>query len=229
IWGNFNIFLDFKGDLGSYHWISALAHMTKFPHYNTTGIQTIDVLEKIPTTIPIIILHSKRDHVVSCDDGYAIYQKFQMMQHKELYFFPSERYIHIDMVRNRLQKRESKKGFGYKHIYEEVKNISLGINQIYARNLLPFKRVSMQSSPGDNTQNTFDFKRVQPEFEINYYEPLLERENSLRLSHSYLPQLPTIISIQDYLPLLSTLHSVYLKAIPVTMFLVAKYLASNKS
>jgi hypothetical protein len=84
----------------SYYWAPYCAKCL-FPWYWPFGKQPIKVLDKIPTTLPIIIIHSKDDMQLSYDDACALYYGLRSRGNDNVYLISKDGSRHIHLIDER--------------------------------------------------------------------------------------------------------------------------------
>jgi len=78
----------------SYYWAPYIAKVL-MPYYWPSGSQPIKSIEHIPTNIPIIIIHSKRDMQLSYNDACALYYGLRMRGNDNVYLISKEGGDHL--------------------------------------------------------------------------------------------------------------------------------------
>lgn len=81
----------------SYYWLPYLAK-GMFPFYWPAGKQAINGIDKIPTTMPVIIAHSKHDPQLAYNDACALYYGLREHGNNNTYFFQQEGFRHIQIL-----------------------------------------------------------------------------------------------------------------------------------
>ncbi len=68
----------------AYYWLPYCAKIV-FPWYSPGGIQPIFSIDSIPTTVPVIIIHSKQDYQLSYNDACALYYRLRACGNDNVY------------------------------------------------------------------------------------------------------------------------------------------------
>lgn len=137
------------------------AYLTKirFPFHSPAGQQAIFSIKKIPTNIPIVILHNKEDQCLSYFDALALYEGLVMTRTREtnIYLIPigdNQGQNHVNLLNNKQHKEkiEALKAILRKH--ELPTNLDISIDP--------------------------DLNPYQPEVTTpDYYDDLIHKENAI--------------------------------------------------
>lgn len=88
----------------AYYWLPYMAK-TQFPCYWPGGKQVIKSLSAIPTDIPIIIIHSKKDRQLSYGGACALYYGLRDYGNNNVYFISKEGSDHIRIIKDEKDKQ----------------------------------------------------------------------------------------------------------------------------
>lgn len=81
----------------SYYWMPYISKAL-FPFYWPGGKQPIKSIEKLPTTLPIIIAHSENDPQLSFNDACALYYRLRTTGNDNVYLIPFKGARHIQVM-----------------------------------------------------------------------------------------------------------------------------------
>lgn len=104
--GNSAIIHTLAGPLGAeiitnlplaYYWLPYIAKI-KFPFYQPGGKQAIKSIKNLPTNIPIIIIHSKKDPQVSYNGACALYYALRAQGNNSVYLITKEGSRHMNLI-----------------------------------------------------------------------------------------------------------------------------------
>lgn len=144
---------------GSYHWMPYAAKV-QYPNYSPAGEQPICNVDKLPDTLPIIIIHHDKDPQLSHKDAQALYAHLKQ-KNNTVYFISttSEWFGHVNLLDTKKHKSE----------IETINNI------LKQNNLLP-------SNPNEQLSVNSDTYQPEPQQEwINHFNDLLHKENKFKI------------------------------------------------
>ncbi|HEX2978160.1 MAG TPA: hypothetical protein VHO47_03515 [Candidatus Babeliales bacterium] len=93
----------------SYYWMPYFAK-AMFPFYSPGGKQPILNADKIPTDIPVVIIHNKNDPQLAYSDAQALYAKLVLNGNKNVYLMPMNRNYreHVVLLKRNENEKEIK-------------------------------------------------------------------------------------------------------------------------
>jgi len=88
----------------SYYWVPYCAKAS-FPCYWPSGKQPIKSIDKIPTNIPIILIHSKNDPQLSYNDTCALYYGLRSHGNNNVYLISKDGCNHLQIMQTEADKQ----------------------------------------------------------------------------------------------------------------------------
>lgn len=125
----------------SYYWMPYLAKF-KFPFYTPGGVQPLDILEDLPHSMPVIILHSELDEVLSHEAAQVVYAKLKK-RNPHVYFISSRRNRHINLLKK--SNSMTHQFLSQQSLNEVDQNLAL-LNKIWKYHQLPYCESHLQKS-----------------------------------------------------------------------------------
>ena len=179
-------------------WIPLLAQKTTFPSFQVHGTQTIEILDNIPNTFLIVILHTPQDYVLPYHGGLAMYQVLRKHNAKNLYFIPVDRNIHIDVTSDHIQHKEKPGDF---MLLQSKGNEALTaiINILKQHSIYDFKQ--------EEKKSVEDLSVFQPKFDRNYAKKHLAHVANTRLFYNTLVSAAT--AVKNFAPVMTFLALSY--------------------
>lgn len=107
-----------------------------FPMYDPLGEQALVNLDDIPPHILIFIAHSTKDTILPWEGALGVGGRLKKRGNKNVYFFKSERNLHIDLLMNEKQSSENDKDIPL--IEAETKKHIYFSNMIFKEHGLPY-------------------------------------------------------------------------------------------
>ncbi len=133
---------EWLGDLPySYYWMPYVAKI-KFPFYVPGGVQAINILEDLPSHMPIIIMHAVTDKILPYQAAQVVCSKLQK-KNKHVYFMKSQRKTHIDL----LKRSSSHNALSLSdNVTQEIDDHLALLNRIWKVHDLPYSNNLVQES-----------------------------------------------------------------------------------
>lgn len=188
-------------------WVPIIAQLTTFPDFDIHGTHTIDILQNIPKLLPIIILHSPDDYILSYEGALGVYQALQE-QGNNVSLVLADRKVHIDMMSQNIQRREDKKKF------REIQNVACKIASEVAEILKGhgISGIVQEENRGNK-----------PIFDKSYHRKHLTHVSNVRFLYSMLRNLThPIKAISSMLSINET--SLVSITVSLTMLCVSRYI-----
>lgn len=97
--------LNFLTEFSSFYYLIPYFAKLIFPFYCPGGMQPIKSIENIPTSIPIIIIHSEDDYQLSYDDAYALYSGLRLAGNENVYLIIKEGSTHLHIIEHESERK----------------------------------------------------------------------------------------------------------------------------
>jgi len=173
---------------GSYYWIPYFAKIL-YPGYAPAGEQAIANIDKLPTDLPIIILHDENDRQLSFEDSQALYAYFkQIKNNKNVYFIPHQTQYEGQIYAGHVELLDMK----------NMQAINAINTILHNNNILTQDPDYLEGH--DTTAETSHYHLKKYESAFGFMPPRVNQEKYEELKSHYLRIAPNTIDLSQYQP-----------------------------